>query len=98
MYIVYLLTWPRSPLIYVGRTSDPSTRLRAHKKTLKYLGLGAPNMEVLESSLTESQAYVAEQRWIEFLNSTTLGREVLVPRTKPIKIKAAVLSKRKRRQ
>lgn len=73
MYVVYLLTWPRSPLIYVGRTSDPSTRLRRHRTAWKYLNIGKPNMEILENNLTESQAYVSEQRWIAFLNSTTQG-------------------------
>ena len=70
MYIIYVLRWPRSSKIYVGRTSDPVTRLAAHKRTLKPLGLGDPSMETLEDNLTEAQAFLAEQKWIKFLGSS----------------------------
>jgi len=73
MYTVYVLRWPRSSLIYVGRTSNPAARLASHKVKWKPLGLGKPYMEVLEENLTEEAAYVAEQTWIAFLNSTVPG-------------------------
>lgn len=109
MYIVYLLTWPRSSLKYVGRTCNPDARLKAHRRDFKYLGLGKPCMEVLENNLSEEQAWVAEQNWIKFIGSTIdseglnktyggrFGAEVIVPSKKPHKVKEAPPSRRSKR-
>ena len=72
MYLVYILRWPRSNLVYVGRTTNLENRLKAHIRAWKYLNLGKPYAEVLESNLTEEQAYEKEKLWIDFFRSTIL--------------------------
>ena len=71
MYTIYVIRWPRSSQIYVGRTRNWESRWKKHRKL--HPELGTPYYEILESNLAEEESKKAESRWIQFLDSTTKG-------------------------